>query len=133
MNKIAYLKSLGKKGIIDIVNQLGMETYEDSETKGTKVVIEQNNIIRVETYDNEIDDAVYVCINDFQVFDSPELSKKFRNIMAEKFGNSYLKDYIIYQINLKKVKIKDLQTIVNKEKREMLNLEAEMINYEKTL
>lgn len=133
MNKIAYLKSLGKKGIIDIVNQLGMETYEDSETKGTKVVIEQNNIIRVETYDNEIDDAVYVCINDFQVFDSPELSKKFRNIMAEKFGNRYLKDYIIYQINLKKVKIKDLQTIVNKEKREMLNLEAEMINYEKTL
>lgn len=131
MNKIAYLKSLGKKGIIDIVNQLGMETYEDSETKGTKVVIEQNNIIRVETYDNEIDDAVYVCINDFQVFDSPELSKKFRNIMAEKFGNRYLKDYIIYQINLKKVKIKDLQTIVNKEKREMLNLEAEMINYEK--
>lgn len=133
MNKIAYLKSLGKKGIIDIVNQLGMKTYEDSETKGTKVVIEQNNIIRVETYDNEIDDAVYVCINDFQVFDSPELSKKFRNIMAEKFGNRYLKDYIIYQINLKKVKIKDLQTIVNKEKREMLNLEAEMINYEKTL
>ncbi|MGN1223052.1 MAG: hypothetical protein ACI4T1_02840 [Christensenellales bacterium] len=133
MNKIAYLKSLGKKGIIDIVNQLGMETYEDSETKGTKVVIEQNSIIRVETYDNEIDDAVYVCINDFQVFDSPELSKKFRNIMAEKFGNRYLKDYIIYQINLKKVKIKDLQTIVNKEKREMLNLEAEMINYEKTL
>ena len=133
MNKIAYLKSLGKKGIIDIVNQLGMKTYEDSETKGTKVVIEQNNIIRVETYDNEIDDAVYVCINDFQVFDSPELSKKFRNIMAKKFGNRYLKDYIIYQINLKKVKIKDLQTIVNKEKREMLNLEAEMINYEKTL
>ena len=133
MNKIAYLKSLGKKGIIDIVNQLGMETYEDSETRGTKVVIEQNSIIRVETYDNEIDDAVYVCINDFQVFDSPELSKKFRNIMAEKFGNRYLKDYIIYQINLKKVKIKDLQTIVNKEKREMLNLEAEMINYEKTL